>query len=242
MVHTLPPWTFKHRMSTIFGQIDIGELAARLGSIDNYDRRGNVIFMEDFEDNINRWFKFPIVGASSIAVSTERSRTGASSMKMTHSATDAETLYANNFLPIPVSGRFGLELSWTRGSNIDELQISIKKYDGTKRYDGIVKVDFANSRVRIYVAGGNWTDVVTSKTFYTMEYCFHTLKLVIDTATNKYVRLLLNNTEYDISASTVYSTTDTTGEHFRLQVQTLNGSAAANYTFIDDIVFTQNEL
>ena len=46
MVHTLPDYSTKYRMTNVFGNIDHSELAARLGSPSTFDRRGNIIFMD----------------------------------------------------------------------------------------------------------------------------------------------------------------------------------------------------
>ena len=41
--------------ATVFPVTDLGELAARLGSIVSHDRRGDVIWLDGFEDGLDKW-------------------------------------------------------------------------------------------------------------------------------------------------------------------------------------------
>ena len=55
MAHTLPPWTSKYKLTEVFSGIDVNELAVRLGSPVNLDRRGNIVFIDDVEHALRKW-------------------------------------------------------------------------------------------------------------------------------------------------------------------------------------------
>ncbi|MFH1593720.1 MAG: hypothetical protein ABID09_03365, partial [Candidatus Omnitrophota bacterium] len=55
MAHTNPDYTSKGKLNTITASTDNAELAVRLGSVVTFDRRGNVIFIDDFEGATLFW-------------------------------------------------------------------------------------------------------------------------------------------------------------------------------------------
>jgi len=52
VAHGAPDWWGTEQTSTVHLVQDVGELAARLGSIVTFDRRGNVIWLTSFEDGL----------------------------------------------------------------------------------------------------------------------------------------------------------------------------------------------
>jgi len=58
VAHGTPDWGVTAGARTVYQMTDLGELAVRLGSIVTHDRRGDVIFLEDFEEGMGRW-RFP---------------------------------------------------------------------------------------------------------------------------------------------------------------------------------------
>ena len=72
MVHTLPDYTTKYKTAIVFGNLDHAELAARLGSIDIYDRRGAVIDLDNFEAPYMRWIGETLGGGGNVTLTTEK--------------------------------------------------------------------------------------------------------------------------------------------------------------------------
>ena len=55
MAHGHPDYGGAAPLATVYTLQDLAELAARLGSIDVFDRRGNVLLLDDFESGIKKW-------------------------------------------------------------------------------------------------------------------------------------------------------------------------------------------
>ena len=55
MARSGPDWGLRGGKATVFPLTDMAELAARLRSIDVYDRAGDVIALDDFQSGIDQW-------------------------------------------------------------------------------------------------------------------------------------------------------------------------------------------
>ncbi|GAI79944.1 unnamed protein product, partial [marine sediment metagenome] len=74
------------------------------------------------------------------------------------------------------------------------------------------------------------------------KYLFHVFKLVIDFENNKYVRLIINNTTYDLSSYNLY-VDDAVGEKYANALISLRSRKDYNdVMYVDNVIFTQNEL
>jgi len=54
MAHGTPDWGVTASKKTIYSLHDMGELAVRLGSIVSFDRRGDVIFSDSFQNGLGK--------------------------------------------------------------------------------------------------------------------------------------------------------------------------------------------
>jgi len=241
MVHTLPDYTTKYKLVKIFANIDSGELAARLGSIDYYDRRGNVLFMEDFESNLARW-SLGLGGAGSdISLSTEHAADGQQSCKLLHSATAGESVGISTYLPMPEKGKLGFEFAFTRGANIRELDFTMQLYDGTLRHYVYIAYRFAYNKIQYTDSSFTIQDLVTDWNVQANDYLFHRTKIVVDTENKEYCYVMVDRDVYSMEDIGYYSSSDTTRPYLYVNITSVNNTDAANYTYIDNVIFTQNE-
>ena len=76
MAHGTPDWGVTAGAVTTYQVTDLGELAVRLGSPISHDRRGDVIWWDDFECTLNKWQTVANGAGSSVALSDARARNG----------------------------------------------------------------------------------------------------------------------------------------------------------------------
>ncbi|GAI56753.1 unnamed protein product, partial [marine sediment metagenome] len=76
MAHGQPDFGMYQIAKTIYRLADMGELAVRLGSIVTHDRRGDVIWMDNFDSGIAKWYQFASDDDGLVEWSAERSRSG----------------------------------------------------------------------------------------------------------------------------------------------------------------------
>ncbi len=241
MVHTALDYSTKYKLATIFGQIDTGELAARLGSPVVYDRRGNLMWMDDFEDGINKWAPETNGLGGAVESSIETAFFGAKSCKLTAGSTLGRYAQIRRSFQLPILGGVGVEYTHNVFVTGDYLRLTVQFLYGGTVYVASVQYDGSDDKLyylndaNVYVESGIELDLVLSVDN------FYTLKLVADFRNNKYMRLMFANKFADLSAHNLY-TTPAAGPDFMSVAIHLKGDAASNrFCYIDNVILTQNE-
>ena len=240
MVHTLPDYTTKYKMTKIFGNIDTGELAARLGSIDTFDRRGNVLWLDDFNSPTLKWLdqsnfagavtlsiRYPYMGAQSAYFQTDDTAWNYSEIK--------------RYFAYPLNDRLGFEFWFALLEDTTYVEIQLGIDDGIKQRLWKHKIDVANNTLEVYHNGVFVVYETLPNDILASRWCYNSFKLVVDMQTLHYVRSLFNNVEYDLSGYIPLSGL-TLGNYFvdcRITVRTTTAAAANMY--LDNFIYTFNE-
>lgn len=240
MPHGQPDFSATSPKVTTYSLSDMAELAARLGSIVTFDRRGDVVCMDDFERPKLRWLTNEAGAGTSVRLSDVWSRSGINSVLMTVGST------TNNYgdiwrrFGLPVASRIGLEVSFTEHSHAMEFIISGYFYDGTNSDFFSVKHSNVSNKISVYTPTG-YVEAATKVLSAATSFIFHTMKLVIDYDTGKYVRLILDDEEYDLSGYSMATTGDTSASHISMWIRVNNPGGSGPASFLDDFIMTQNE-
>lgn len=240
MVHTLPPWTTKYKMVTVFGNIDDAELAARLGSIVRYDRRGKVIFYDDFEAPVIHWSDHSYYGASTYYLSSLTSDLGSQCVCFAPDAAKNSIAGIRRYFPLPPTTRLGFEVAFWHTFAKLETWIYISIFDGTTEYLGTITYNGDDETIKIDSSGGD-TTVASGVVVPTSYHCFNHMKVVVDYSTKKFVRLIFNDTEYDISTHSMDSGGSGNDPHIRIYIRTETKSTVARLAYIDNFIMTYAE-
>ena len=241
MVHTLPDYTTKYKMAKVFGNIDSGELAARLGSINTYDRRGKTIWMDGFEHAILTWNDDGIGAGGSAILSTAAARNGDTSCKIVTGAVAGNEWYIQKRGNYPALSQIGCETSLCIISNdgLYEIHLNIRSTGGL--YRGAVQYKKSDNTWYVMDAGGVFRAVSAEGEVSDDTYHFTTAKLVIDYDTKKYVRLMVADNTWDISAYTMryqpLGGIPFIGVQLLCEAETNN----AVTVYVDDVIVTQDE-
>lgn len=242
MAHTLPPWTSKWRMATIFGQIDQGELAARLGSINTFDRRGDTVWMDDFEDSSLKWDAYTSGSGGSISLDNTRARNGDQSCKMVPGSGANFTAYMYNYIPLPVGSNLGFECSFTGHVDISYILLNVKFHDGNFLKECGLALSFTTDKLYYYKdPTPTWIEFQDGWAPFAHNYLFSTAKLVFNSRTTDYIRALVNDKPYNLSPYDYYSTGSGVNPYVAFAITITNSKAGNPAIYIDDVIFTQNE-
>jgi len=241
MVHTLPDYTTKYKLTTIFSQLDTGELAARLDSINTYDRRGNVIWYDDFESTTLKWASSTDGAGAAVAVSTTAARNGSSSVKLTGGSDDGRFAAITKHLQLPVFKRIGLETSFTLDENVDFLQLSLTTLKSGVYATGILKVSLSDDKIYFYNSAEAWEAILTGLSLRKFTDLFYTVKLVVDWENLKYIRALFENQEVDLSDEDLPRPDAPIGDKVWVQIYICSLPGVNGISYIDDFIYTQNE-
>lgn len=241
MVHTLPDYTTKHRMATIFGQIDQGELAARLGSINTFDRRGNVSWMDDFESGVGKWNKSGDGAGYDVTASDVTARNGKYSLLLTCGSSGAMTAQAQSRFMPPLFEKIGYEFHFWMDANITNMFFRPTIVYGGAYYTAGFNFDEDNNKIQYWNSANTWTDILTDVNWYHAMPHWYDFKFVVDYATGKYVRALLGQTSLTVSGIDVRSGTTAGADTLNHLIDATGAWGVNGKCYIDDVIVTQNE-
>ncbi|MGE4446560.1 MAG: hypothetical protein AB7C92_07945 [Synergistaceae bacterium] len=240
MPRGMPDWGEYSPQELIDKTLDMAELAARLGSPCLYDRRGTVIFYDDFNTGDSKWFKL-IGGNLRIQPSAKNAFLGGYSLSFYDDASFdlfPEILISIPFItqtPIGVEGAFCLTSDYTlcyiiftvvyQGYlnkfwfiyNRETKQVTIKKDDGT--------FPVVANNVVVPVGPNSW----------------FTMKLVVNPLTGKYVRGRFNSQIIDLSAYSCYKEASTEPEKITVGIALGTTTTTAVTNYLGFAIITQNE-
>ncbi len=240
-LHGKPDWGLQLK-STVYTIDDLSELAVRLGSEVFFDRRGDVIFIDNFEGGVGRWITSNPEEPDSVLLTSEISRSGGYSVKLTGISPGLESASMYARIPYPVLSKWGFELHIAMGSEIDYLLFYLTKYTGTHFKTGHIKYDRTNQKLQRKVSLTDYEDIVSPFKLYQSRILFHVFKLVIDLETDKFHRLIVNEKTYDLSAHDIYSHVDTvTSPHVAIGIEVYSHDGDKDYIYVDNVIVTQNE-
>ncbi len=241
MAHGTPDWWGTEPGSTTHQIQDAGELAVRLGSIVTDDRRGNVVWLEDFERGLsNRWRLSPY-GASTAVISGEASKSGFYSAKIQTGAASGNLMDLHHYMPLPVESKIGFEAHFSIQEHVGEIIFFLYIYDGTDEITAGVKYLPGTDKWQYYNVGGTWSDLFTSMALLEYKECFHMVKFVVDYETGEYVRAIANERALALPGVGAYPTTVGHAPQLTVHVEVKNDDANAGIAYIDSLIITQNE-
>ena len=241
MTHTLPDYSTKYKLTTIFGQIDTGELAARLGSIDTFDRRGCVMWMDDFENNLNSW-QLDYTGLGTTVITNTQQRFGASSMYMDVGLAVNDVNSAYRYLPFRAVSKMGLETAFQITAVQTTLWFWIDWLDGTTRYRGQIYYNQGAGNLRYLNSGLGDTSFANVTPLLLNSGMFHIIKIVIDPTDYTFNRIILDNNTWDLSNIPLPGVADATSPCIRVGFKIQNGQLNAHQEmYIDGVIVTDNE-
>lgn len=242
MAHGTPDWGVTAGQVTTYQMTDLGELAARLGSIVTHDRRGDVIWLDDMEAGLAKWVVDGTGTGNAQDLSTTRARNGLYSARLVAGTGTANWANMYHLEPFPVVGAFGMEYSFSLANVIGSLTTSFLLYDGTSILRAQVDWDVASGELRYRDAAGAWIVFATGVNLSRDPTLFHTCKLVADTLSKEYYRFILDEDTYSLKDIALQTPASALLPHLEATVE-VGGADGLNATaYVDDVILTQNEV
>lgn len=221
--------------------LDLGELAARLGSIDTFERQGDVIWMDSFEGGFNKWVRNPLGLRAAAGISNEEARTGHVSCKLT-SGSDANHLIGiYHYSAYPVLSRMGFEFSFCLHDIIEYLEWILYIDDGTDLRLYGIRWEYATKDLEYHAGAGAWEFIETTGAFVPQSTFFHTVKLVVAADKGQYKSVIFDNVKYPLPAIGPAAAGSIGWPYAMLAITNIGVDGGNDDIFIDDVIFTQNE-
>ncbi len=230
---------------TVGSMADNAELAARLGSICTFDRRGDVIWLDGFESGVAKWQPEGPAAGESAVWSAERAANGGFSYKLATAAILNNRIEVNHYESYPVLSKIGFEIGFTEHKTptgfYPEYRFELNCNDGTTWYLYRVRYIQATGTLEV-LHNGVWTQFAAGVNLFLNNYLFNTIKLVGGFPTPRaYVRCIFNNVEYDLTGYVPQVIAPPAGPALNVAVRITANSAEENIVYLDNAIITQNE-
>lgn len=223
------------------GISDPGEAAARLGSINVYDRRGWTVWMDDFEAPVLKWAAASNAGGTDPVLSTTREWMGTQSTYFVTAAAAGAWASLQRSWPLVRLGKFGAEFwIWLHSLTPGYFRMLLDIFDGT---------NWSRAELRLDSQARTASIVTPAGTIVVATFCFNTVfnevwipvKLVVDMDTDFYTRLMIGPDEYDLSAHALVPMGASNENQIWSSLRLVGDAIGAMSASLDSFILTQNE-
>ena len=236
-----PDWGQSYTNAAFYPLLDHGELAARLGSIVVYDRRGSVLWLCDFRYGLNLVDTGTVGGSSSVDLWTSPILSPPFSCRLRSGTGANEGGNISKKLPVPNASRVGFSFHLQAGLGVDKVEFNLTHFDAVNRYDANVTFDVDGGNLTIEDDDLGTVTIASSLSFAGLADVLQFVKLVIDLDAHKYERLMFGGNEYDLSTYSLPVLTSSTEARIGCQIKQLNKAGGASSVFVDNLIFSANE-
>jgi hypothetical protein len=241
MAHGTPDWGFGLLQTVHSLSDDLAELAARLGSIHAFDRRGYSIWFDDFRRGIDTWRQETGGTGASVELDTNYPHWPPYAVKMVGGSDGTRQAAIYQYLAAVPAGNLGLEVSIAFPTAFDYFVAHLTLVENDTWHHARVKLDYANSKIYYRDGDGTWVELDDLPTLVSDYGLFHALKLAANFEDNEYIRLILNENSYDLSSLTLQELEEAYVSHLLIILQFFSRSGQNDYCYVDGVIVTQNE-
>jgi len=220
--------------------VGLAELAARLGSPISWDRRGQVAQIITFANGFGHMATSASAGAGLVALCPSLFQTDGYSCELTTGTGGNQNAGITTYGDYSPADQVGFEVSLSFTSQAAMVYFLLKVWDGVDEHQAYARINKANHKIEVlnslnaYVEAGSFTPVE-------LAYLFYSIKLVVNLATKRWVRLLVRGVEYDLSAIASRSAGYEGGPYFTFAVQVDHDAAVNKTLYLDRVIVTTNE-
>ena len=220
---------------------DLAELAARLGAIPAFDRRGEWMFSQDFRDGGGAWTGIAGGVGAGMAKDTSYFLTGGASWKLSGASAGGAFMDAWIQLAYPDAEDIGLEMWISINGAQTYLTVTLTVWDGTTTWAGGLRYDHVNHELQYKQDGPTWVKLADLQLAVDLNPIFHNVKFVLDTAGGTYARAQVDGFAYDIAGIAVAHGASTSLRLLQIGVRTDDKAASQSIAYIDSVILTRNE-
>jgi len=237
----MPDWA--DRRKTVLGSAlqDMGELAARMGSIVTFDRRGDVVWLDDFEHGIVAWSTAVLGAGAAVDVTAATSLRGGVSCQLTAGSGGGQYAEISRYISSSIGGRVGAKTSFAANADVDRFRLHYVYYSGAILYQAGIEVDVDQQLLRYLDNTLTWTTFQTGVTIPTTSIVWNDLKLVSDLDTGKYAHAILGANGFDMSSLDLYRIASAIPPSFLFRLANYGLAGVNGIVYVDDFILTVNE-
>ena len=220
---------------------DLGELAARLGSPVTYDRRGEVLWMDACDGGIAAFSPSGSGTGNIVFLTTFFPFHGHYSLEMRAGSDGTRLSQVTKKLSHVSMLRSGLEVAFYLVSANESFGVRLLKFDGTNMIYGDISL-FGTTELLCYLdSAGVYQTIVATGGVADPYGIYHHIKIVVDFTTQKYVRALYNDAEYDLSGIALRSEAAADIRQYRIRLRQTGRAGLNDIARLGHVILTGNE-
>jgi hypothetical protein len=197
---------------------DLGELAARQDARDVWDRRGQVVWFDRFEGGLGPWGSTGSGTGNLNRIDTSNTEWGGYACLMKAGSDGSHLAEILRFFPIPEVNAWGAEVGMSLRSEFEEFRVYLSRTLNAVKVEVDVILDRVNNVIKIRLPGGAFQTLGVLPNPINTYALYHHLKVVGDFRTGKYVRVIYNATEFDVSAYAMYTEADASPDNQEVKI------------------------
>lgn len=220
---------------------DLGELAVRLGSPDVFQRSGNVIFIDSFENGLTPYFSTLAGTGAAIDHMGNRSFHGGSSVRLIGGSDGGRRAELNKRFHIVELNKMGVECTFSMGANAYYVAITLNHWDGTNVRSYVIYANMDAGKFQYYDEDGNRQDLDTFDWGNDDLDHWHTMKMICDLENNKYVRAFYNEKNFSLADIPVRTIASADVPRLDLDILVISDDGENGIAYLDSFILTINE-
>ncbi|GAJ14669.1 unnamed protein product [marine sediment metagenome] len=144
-------------------------------------------------------------------------------------------------LAYPTLSGLGLEFTFSLEADTDRISGALWWDDGTTLWQAQVEYDLPNTQLEVYARFAGMTPFAPGVVLTQLDQPANTLKFVVDALTGRYVRCILNDVLYDLSAYEAWRVGSLARATMNAYVYHYGVAPKNPVAYIDNVIVTQNE-
>ena len=241
MARGMPDWGEYTPIQDLYKTLDYGEIAARTGSLVGFDRKGNVIFVDDCSSGVSRWNKIEWSGERVVG-KYGYNIYGGYSIYIEDDGLDSDRPGIYTSLPLFKKSKAGLEIIGNFAYARTLVEMRLRFDDGSQLLTFRVRFNNNDGTISLYAKTLGWVTIGHFVNMPSGAMWTWYAKMIVDPVSGKYDRFKFNGLEFDISKFMAMVGATTYAQLTVLQL-TAGYAVANSYGGINlnGVIFTINE-
>lgn len=220
----------------------MGELAARLDSVVKWDRRGNVLLIDRFDEGLALGNPYGFGEGHAEFLSPDYPRQGGLGLCL-YPGSDGDKRSGIVYgIPRPPYSKMGVEFCFGLNGDAAEWILELNWYTGAKKFVAAIRYDNVNDDIDYWSDAPGWAELDGDVELWAGPAPVHTLKLVVDYINQEYTRLIIDQQTWDMTGKGVQVVDPSfILPSFTVDIQVWCTVGEFQHHYIDNVIVTQNE-
>ncbi|MBU2060048.1 MAG: hypothetical protein KKB38_20250 [Gammaproteobacteria bacterium] len=220
---------------------DLAELVARLGGAYAFDRSGSVIMLHDFGYGLALAVTDTAGLGEMVEASSLYSLFGGYTVCLNRvaDASSESSIYVQ--CPLYGSAKLGVQALFVPATAVSVISVQITRFTGLAMQTWALMWDGYGEVVYYLDDADEWIEAQTNMGMFVDNPTYNMIKLVVDPATDEYVRAVINGTAIILTDVASQSEASSKSSHVEIMVKNGPGLEDASDVYVDAIIVTTNE-